>query len=264
MLNIYKRFWQTNWAEQWQYRGNLVMYLAYWLVSPIIYLSVWTSVARAQGSVQGITAGDFAAYYLVLLFVEMLTSSITIHLFGWKIQEGVIANELMLPVHPVLTNALMSNLAFKALMMIVFVPIWILLVVLFQPNLTMTPQSLLFGIPIVMMGFLLNFLFDSSITLIAFWTTRVWSLQQLSWGFQVLLGGSFVPLTLMPVWVQAIAQFLPYQLWISFPTLTLLNKLSTEQLLLNLGLQLFWVVVMYVIFAWLWRRALQRFSAVGA
>ena len=40
MMRIYRRFWQVNWAEQWQYRANLLMYLLYWLVSPIVYLSV--------------------------------------------------------------------------------------------------------------------------------------------------------------------------------------------------------------------------------
>jgi ABC-type uncharacterized transport system permease subunit len=43
----YQRFWQVNWAEQWQYRANLLMYLLYWLVSPVVYLSVWSSVATA-------------------------------------------------------------------------------------------------------------------------------------------------------------------------------------------------------------------------
>jgi len=67
MLRIYQRLWQVNWAEQWQYRANLLMYVLYWLVSPIVYLSVWTTVAHAQGSVNGLTANDFITYYLTLL-----------------------------------------------------------------------------------------------------------------------------------------------------------------------------------------------------
>ena len=59
MLKIFQRLWQVNWAEQWQYRANLLMYLLYWLVSPIIYLAVWTSIANSKGSVNGLTANDF-------------------------------------------------------------------------------------------------------------------------------------------------------------------------------------------------------------
>ena len=48
MLRIYKRFWQVNWAEQWQYRANLMMYLLYGLVSPVVYLNRFR-VNRARG-----------------------------------------------------------------------------------------------------------------------------------------------------------------------------------------------------------------------
>ena len=57
MLRIYQRLWQVNWAEQWQYRANLVMYLLYWLVSPVVYLAVWTTIANSQGSVGGRAEG---------------------------------------------------------------------------------------------------------------------------------------------------------------------------------------------------------------
>lgn len=264
MLNIYKRFWQVTWAEQWQYRANLLMYLAYWMVSPIMYLAVWTTIANAQGSVNGMTAADFAAYYLTLLPVDILTASITIHILAFKIQEGTISNELLHPVHPVLTNTLMSNIAFKALQLIVFVPVWIALVLLFRPALTYTWQSLLLAVPAVAMGFLIRFLMESLITLIAFWTTRVWAIWNFDNAIASLLNGAFVPLALMPGWVQLIAQILPYQLGLSFPVLLILNKLPPQQIALNFGLQVAWLIALYAMFMFVWRRAIKQYSAVGA
>ena len=134
MLRIYRRLWQVNWAEQWQYRANLLMYLFYWLVSPIIYLVVWTTVANSQGSVKGLTANDFVTYYLVLLIVDQLTSDITIHILASKIQDGTLSGELLKPIHPILTSTLVNNLAFKALIFMVFLPVWIVLVLLFRPD----------------------------------------------------------------------------------------------------------------------------------
>src|SRR5512140_1528866 len=130
MLKIYQRLWQVNWAEQWQYRANLLMYLLYDLVSPVVYLAVWVTIANSQGSVQGLTANDFITYYLTLLVVDQLTSEITIHLLAYKIQDGTLSSDLIRPVHPVLTGALVNNIAFKLLQMIAFIPIWIVLVLL--------------------------------------------------------------------------------------------------------------------------------------
>ncbi len=82
------------------------MYLLYWLVSPVVYLAVWTTIARSssEGSVSGLTANDFVTYYLTLLIVDKLTSEITIHILAYKIQDGTLSGELIRPVHPILTN----------------------------------------------------------------------------------------------------------------------------------------------------------------
>lgn len=264
MLNIYKRFWHVNWAQQWQYRANLIMYLAYWIVSPITYLAVWTTIANANGSVNGMTAANFAAYYLTVLPVDILTSSITIHVLGYKIQDGTISNELIQPVHPVLTNILTNNVAFKVLQMLVFIPIWVVLVWLFRPELTYTWSSILLAVPALVMGFLIRFLMESTLTLIAFWTTRVWAIYNFDIAVGAMLNGAFVPLTLLPGWAQVIAQFLPYQLGLSFPVLVLLNQLPPEKIALNFGLDVVWLVALYALFRFVWSRAVKQYSAVGA
>lgn len=264
MLNIYKQFWHVNWAQQWQYRANLIMYLAYWMVSPITYLAVWTTIANAQGSVNGMTAANFAAYYLTLLPVDILTSSITIFTLSPKIQDGTFSNDLMQPVHPILTNLLTNNVAFKVLQMMVFIPIWIVLILVFRPEISYTWQSVLLAIPALVMGFMIRFLMESTITLLAFWTTRVWAIYQFDTAVSMMLNGAFVPLALLPPWAQTVAQILPYQLGLSFPVLVLLNQLPPDKLLLNFGLQVVWLVALFAIFRFAWSRAIKQYSAVGA
>src|SRR5512145_3146873 len=134
MLKIFQRLWQVNWAEQWQYRANLIMYLFYWLVSPIIYLAVWTSIANSRGSVNGLTVNDFITYYMTLLVVDQITSNIVIYNFAYKIQDGSLSGELVRPIHPMLTNALVNNIAFKFLTILGFIPIWLILIFLYKPD----------------------------------------------------------------------------------------------------------------------------------
>jgi viologen exporter family transport system permease protein len=265
MLRIYQRLWQVNWAEQWQYRANLLMYLLYWLVSPVVYLAIWISVANEQGSVKGLSANDFITYYLTLLIVNQLTSDITIHLLAYKIQDGTLAGELLKPVHPILTNTLVNNLAFKALTFMVLVPVWLLLCLLFRPDYSaVTPQSLLLGVPAVVLGFTISFLFGATITCIAFWTTRVYSINEFYSALVILFSGQFVPLVLMPVAIQRTAQFLPFQLFTYFPIELILNRLPPQVVRLDFMMDGFWLVVAALVFRWVWRRGVKQFSAVGA
>ncbi len=265
MLNIYRRFWQVNWAEQWQYRANLLMYLLYWLVSPVVYLAVWVSIANSQGSVQGLTANDFITYYLTLLVVDMLTSEITIHILADKIQDGTLASDLLRPVHPILTSSLVYNIAFKVLQLIAFIPVWITLFLLFHPDYSrVSLASLLLSLPGILIGFWLNFLFGAIITCLAFWTTRVYSVSQFFYLVTMLLSGQFVPLQLMPHSVQVVAQYLPFQMFRYVPVQIILNRMPMSTLLFDYALSLVWLVVLQILFGWVWREGIKRFSAVGA
>ena len=264
MLAIYRRLWLVNWAEQWQYRANLMMYLFFWLVSPIVYLAVWTTIANTQGSVNGMSAQDFVAYYMILLVVNIATSDITIHLLGYKIMDGTLSNMLILPIHPVLTHVLMNNLAFKALQLVALTPIWAVLYLLYRPVLTILPINLLLAIPALLMGFLILFFFGVIITSVAFWTTRVWALWDFFYALFGLFAGQFVPLALLPPALQTVAQVLPFRLSLYFPIELILGKLTLQQTALNLGLQVVWCVVTYFAFRLIWRAGVRNYSAVGA
>ncbi len=265
MLKIFQRLWQVNWAEQWQYRANLIMYLLYWLVSPIIYLAVWTSIANSKGSVSGLTANDFVTYYMTLLIVDQITSNIVIHTFAYKVQDGSLSAELIRPIHPMLTNALVNNIAFKVLTMIGFIPIWIVLFFLYGPDFSnVTVTSVLSAIPAVIMGFLVGFLLSASITSLAFWTTRVYSIHEFYYAMILLFSGQFVPLTLMPRLIQDVAQYLPFQMLIYFPIQLILGKLSSAQITQGYMVGIIWLITAIIIFNLIWRNGVKRYSAVGA
>jgi ABC-2 type transport system permease protein len=265
MLQIYKRFWQVNWAEQWQYRANLLMYMLYDLVSPVVYLAVWTTIANSQGSVSGLTASDFITYYLTLLIVNQLTDEITIHILAYKIQNGTLAGDLLRPVHPILTGSLVSNIAIKVLMFLVLLPVWGVLVLLFRPDFTpVTAGSLLLALPAVGLGFTINFLLGAAVTCLAFWTTRVYAIHEFYYTLVILFSGQFVPLELMPRLIQDIAQYLPFQMFKYVPIEIVLNRLEPGVILLDFAVGVVWLGIALFLFVWLWRRGIRRFSAVGA
>ncbi|MFT3891622.1 MAG: ABC-2 family transporter protein [Anaerolineales bacterium] len=265
MFLIFRRLWQVNWAEQWQYRANLLMYLFYWLVSPIIYLAVWTSIASSKGSVNGFTANDFVTYYMTLLIVDQITSNIVIHTFGYKIQDGTLSSELIRPIHPMLTNALVNNIAFKMLTIMGLTPIWIVLALLFKPNFaSVTWQGILLAAPAAILGFFICFLLSAAVTSLAFWTTRVYSIHEFYYALILLFSGQFVPLPLMPKIIQNIAQYLPFQFFIYFPIQVTLGKLSTAQIAQGYVTAGIWLILSLVFFQWIWRNGVKKFSAVGA
>jgi len=265
MLNIFKRLWQVNWAEQWQYRANLIMYILYWLVSPVIYLAVWTSIANANGSVNGLTANDFITYYMILLIVDQLTSNIIIHVFAYKVQDGTLSGELIKPIHPMLTSTLVNDIAFKSLNLIVLTPIWIVLALLFKPDFaSVSISGILLSIPVILLGYMINFLLSGTITSLAFWTTRVYSIHEFYYAMVLLFAGQFVPLQLMPQLIQNIAKFLPFQLFMYLPIQIIQGKLGMNDIIEGYIAGILWLAVALMLFRLVWREGVKRYSAVGA
>ena len=265
MLNIFKRLWLVNWAEQWQYRANLIMYIFYWLVSPIIYLAVWTSIANANGDVNGLTANDFITYYMILLICDQVTSNIIIHIFANKVQDGTLSGELIKPIHPMLTNTLVSDIAFKTLNMMILTPIWIVLALLFKPDFaSVSIEGILLSIPALLLGYMINFLLSGTLTSLAFWTTRVFSIHEFYYALALLFSGQFVPLQLMPQAIQSIAKFLPFQLLIYVPIQIIQGNLTMSEITQAYMTGTAWLAIALMLFLWVWREGVKRYSAVGA
>ena len=66
MVDFYGTTIRTAIQSEFQYRAATYMYMVGMVAEPVIYLVVWSTIARSHGgSVQGLTPGDFAAYYIV-------------------------------------------------------------------------------------------------------------------------------------------------------------------------------------------------------
>jgi ABC-2 type transport system permease protein len=215
--------------------------------------------------VNGLTVNDFTTYYMTLLIVDQITSNIVIHTFAYKVQDGSLSGELVRPIHPMLTNALVNNIAFKVLTIMGFIPIWTILYFLFKPDFSdVTLTGILFAIPAMILGFLVGFLLSASITSLSFWTTRVYSIYEFYYALQLLFSGQFVPLTLMPKFIQDVAQYLPFQLLIYFPIQLILGKLSSAQIVQGYISGMIWLTISIVVFNRIWRNGVKQYSAVGA
>ena len=68
----------------------------------------------------------------------------------------------------------------------------------------------------------------------------------------------------MPEWVQTLADWLPFKWTFQFPIETLIGKLSDSEILMGLTAQMIWIVILGAITAVVWKRAIRRYTAVGA
>lgn len=263
IVDVYLTLMKTSIIQGFQYRVGNYFYLVGMLIEPVIYLVVWSTIAREQGgSVQGFTPGDFAAYYIVWTLVRQMNIVFTPYGWEWRIKEGQLSGQLLRPLHPIHYD--IGQIAgWKFVVIVLWLPVTVALTLLFRPALS--PTALEIGVFVVAIwgAYLLRSMNQTALGLIAFWTTRASAMFETYFVAELLLSGRLVPLQLMPGWVQDVADVLPFKWTFGFPIEALAGDLSTAQLLGGLGMQALWTFVGWLVVMAVWRRAVRRFTSVG-
>ena len=248
---------------QFQYRVANYLYMIGMIAEPVIYLVVWSTIARTNGgSVGGYTAGAFAAYYIVWTLVRNM--NIVFTPYGWesRIQRGQFSAMLLRPLHPIHYD-LAYFAGWKIVVIILWLPLAAALSLAFHPILVLTPLDVVVFFVAIWGAYLIRSVMLWLLGLICFWTTRISAIFELYFAAELLLSGRLVPLSLMPGWTQQLAAFLPFQWTFGFPIEALVGRLGTAQLLGGLAMQALWVGIGGALVALLWRASVRRYSAVG-
>lgn len=249
--------------EQIQYRIANYFYMIGMIAEPIIYLVVWSTVARAQGGeVNGYTPGEFAAYYIVWTLVRNINIVFTPYGWEWRIQHGRLSAELLRPIHP-LHGDVAYFAGWKFVVILLWLPLAALLSLIFKPTIHINPLEILIFFISIWGAYLIRTMLLSLLGMITFWTTRVSALYELFFALELILSGRLVPMPLMPDWVQRLAFFLPFQWTFFFPIEALVGDLPLSELLSGIGMQVAWILIGILLVRIMWRYGIRRFSAVG-
>jgi len=115
----------------------------------------------------------------------------------------------------------------------------------------------------VVMAFCINFLFSYSLSLLSFKITNMWGLFQIMQAVVQLLSGALIPMVFFPSIVQKIFVFLPFQSMIYTPCMIYLGKLSVGQIIISLGIQFIWIILLYLLSKVMWKALIKNLVILG-
>jgi ABC-2 type transport system permease protein len=263
-LAIWRAQARNTLAIQLHYRVALVIWMIGLVLSPLIYLVVWTTVARTQGgSVASYSTHDFAAYFIVLMIVDHVTFTWVIYNAEFRIRQGQLSPLLLRPVHPINAD-IVENAMFKLLMLAVIIPAAIVLSLVFGPRLDPAPWAVVAFFPALGLAAVLRFTVEWTVSLVSFWISRMAALDQMYYVLVLFLSGQVAPIALFPAPVQLAANVLPFRWMVAFPVELLLGRDSPRDALIGFGVLLAWLAVGLVMLRATWRRGVRQYSAVGA
>ncbi len=260
---VYLGLMKLSIQEQLQYRVANYFYMIGMIAEPVIYLVVWSTVARERGGeVGGYTAGTFAAYYIVWTLVRNMNIVFTPYGWEWRIRHGRLAIDLLRPIHPLHYDVAYFG-GWKFVVILMWLPIAAVLILVFRPSLDPTLLEVGVFALAIWGAFFIRTMALWLLGMISFWTVRVGAIFELYFAAELLLSGRLVPLSLLPDWAERLADFLPFRWTFGYPIEALIGTLPPAELLGGLLAQLGWIIAGLVAVRLLWGRAVRRFSAVG-
>ncbi|MCL2420241.1 MAG: ABC-2 family transporter protein [Defluviitaleaceae bacterium] len=234
------------------YKGNILAGCLTGLLMLAARYALWSALF-ATGNAQDATLTETMTFFVINDILAIWLVSQYSNFIGRDIQSGDIAQRLIRPVpyHVQLVAAFhadaITNTVTRAAPMLITAVIFIGL---------MPPTSLgalgLF-IAALILGGVIYSLVDLIISYTAFWLTESWYLGWFKRALFILFGGAMLPLWFYPDWLIAICEVLPFQFALFVPISIYLGRVPVTDAGFVLGMQLFWIVVLYLCERALWR-----------
>jgi ABC-2 type transport system permease protein len=153
----------------------------------------------------------------------------------------------------------------KSLRLLIVIPV-ATAVMLITPNtsLVLTPLNVLAFAASVAGAWLLCFMSDYLVGMLAFWTTQTSGFIQAFYGIRLVLSGMIAPLAMFPPAMQEVLQWLPFPYMLNFSVAIAMGRVQGQEMLLGFVVQFAWAAIVTIAVWLVWKRAIRSYSAVGA
>jgi len=130
-------------------------------------------------------------------------------------------------------------------------------------------KLLILGLFSVFVASTMIFLISYIIGLTAFWFGRISGIRRMKRALILFLSGGILPIAFFPGWFIEISNYLPFQYIRYVPINTYLGKYAVaaagfNNLFVVLGIQLVWLVLLFICAQLFWKVAFKRFAGAGA
>ena len=250
------------------YRFNYLTRTLFSFIPLFAMLSLWRTIFAANDdghALSGYTEAQMVFYYIMVAIVDVFTA---VNEDDWQIaadiREGNISQFLLKPVDYLWYRLCLFFSGRIAYIAMACVPLAVFLFC-FRANF-MAPASgaalAAFLVSLVLTA-LLQFFLSYSMAMLAFWVLEISTFIFILYAFEYLASGHLFPLDMLPPMLQHILAFTPFPSMLYAPIGIYMGKIAGSDVAVALLTQLFWVLMIYVLARFLWRRGIRKYAAFG-
>ncbi|MBS3143781.1 ABC-2 family transporter protein [Candidatus Woesearchaeota archaeon] len=231
----------------------------------LIYYFLWKAIFSYSGQeiINGFTFELMISYYALNMIIAFFTWSGVEEWLEFDVRNGELVNMLLKPFK-VAYFYFFQILGVNSLSIILeMAPFFLIAVFFFGLKIAPVFYFLTFVISIVL-AMILNFLISYLVGMTAFWFNRIGGIRRVKRATVVFLSGGMIPLTFFPIAFQKIFNYLPFQYIRFVPINIYLGNYPYLKVLIMIGIQITWILILYAIAEFVWYKAFKKFAGAGA
>jgi ABC-2 type transport system permease protein len=252
--------------ERLVYRGDFAFSTLVRFLPIVTQIFLWNAIYQddPDRALRGYRFGDMVSYYLLVMLARAFSSMPGLSTgIATSIADGSIRKYLIQPVD-LLDHLFWHRVAHKLVYYAVACGPFALVFWLCRDWLPGWPAwpVLLAFVASLLMGFVIGFLIEAWIGLVAFWFLEVSSLIFIYMMLSYFLSGHMIPLEYLTSWLP-FAEFLPFRFLAYTPAAILLGRIPEVALWGELQLQFVWIVFLLVLNRVTFTLGVRRYSSWG-
>lgn len=262
---LFLKFASVSFQKQLAYRFDYFVGVLNGFLYVFIFTSLWKAVYSPQPL---LTHGGFSLNgiitYAVLAMTVRICFSMDDTVIYKKVQDGSVAIDLIRPVSFFSMN-LAECVGYSFFhVMARGLPILGLSFFVFDLSLPADPTNFLLFALSGTMGYLIMFMINFIVGLLAFWFLEVFPFQLFKYGLITLFSGGIVPVDFFPEAFQPFVAMLPFQYILYAPTVILMGHSADAQGSGDLiAGQIFWAIALFAVSNAMWRAGQKKLVIQG-
>ena len=267
-FKTYTPFTRAGMQEMVAYRANFICFFIGEIMSAFIMYFVWKAVflSSSGDTFMGFTMEDMVVYLFISFLTDYLTYSDGAFAVGEEIIEGSIAMRMIRPCSfemCFLFQELGSRLISAAMIfapMVIGVEVYRFVI---TGMIRFDIVHFLFYLFSLIIAYMINFYFNVIYGFMAFFFKNLWGTSLMKETLVGFLSGGTIPLAFLPAGIATVLNFLPFASLRYTPIMIYMGMYSIGEILWRIGLQIFWMFVMFGISKLVWNSAVKRLAVHG-
>lgn len=245
------------------YRFNFFFYFLAQFIAFGILFYIWTSIYYQGGEIGDYKLADMIFYYLGAIFIGVVVKGMDVAWFiGDEIRLGQLNAFLLSPIDYFWQKfySFLGGLVFRGLAATLLFGVGLYFLAE-KFSFQFSFSRLVAFLFLVFFSYLLNWLIFYIVGISTFWFGFVWALNYSMQTMANFLEGALIPLDLLPSWLNALNNFLPFKYIIFVPVSVFTGRLEITWSVFVIPL--IWVLLLYILARLLFKVGLKKYEGFG-